>query len=84
MDHTEFYSNNFHIITKNINRLIIFNILFMLFSYVMLFGLQINKYAYFGIFVFYSIFKLSFMHHIKNFAYYYEYLLRNNKTVYED
>ena len=88
MDHKEFYSNNFNIITKNINRLIIFDIFFMLFSYIMLLGLQINRYTYFGIFAFYSIFKLSFMHHIKNFAYYYEYLLRNsksnNKTVYED
>jgi hypothetical protein len=81
MDHKEFYSNNFSVISKNINRLIIFDIFFLLFSYIMLFELQINRYVYFCTFVVFSMFNLSFMHHIKNFAYVYEYILRNNKTV---
>lgn len=84
MDNKEFYSNNFAIISKNINRIILFEIIFMSFSYFALIMFNINKFAYYCIFVTYFLFKLSFMHHIKSFSYYYEYLLRHNKTIYED
>ncbi len=79
-----FYSHNFNIINKYTSYLLISEICFMMLTYLLIIYLDVHKLIYFTAFMIYFIFKLTFLHHIKNFSYFYEYLLKYNKTIYDD
>ncbi len=79
-----FYSHNFSVINTYTSYLLISEICFMMLTYLLLIYLNVHTLVYFTIFMIYFVFKLSFIQHIKNFSYFYEYLLKYNKTIHED
>ncbi len=79
-----FYSHNFSVINTYTSYLLISEICFMMLTYLLIIYLDVHKLIYFTIFMTYFIFKMTFIHHIKNFSYFYEYLLKYNKTIYDD
>lgn len=77
-----FYSDNFNIINKYMSYLLISEICFMMLTYLLIIYYDVHKLLYFTIFMIYFIFKLTFIHHIKNFSYFYEHLLKYNKIYF--
>ena len=79
-----FYSNRFCYIKKFLKKLIIIDLSILILFSVIIFYLNIPlKYA-FGFFLLINFIKFIIIHHYVTYCYFYEYLLKNNKTNYEN